>query len=85
VKISPKRSLKSILVEGQTSRECHVKPAVPNSKGKAFHGKKIGEEDREVAWPACATCTKVARSARATTVLLRSDFKKRDFVLVWGD
>ena len=65
MKISPKRSLKSILEEGQTGRECHVKPAVPNSKGKAFHGKKIGEEDREVARLAGATCAEVARSAHA--------------------
>jgi len=71
VKISPKRSPNSILEEGQTSRKCQVKRAVPNSKGRACHMKKIGEEVREVAWPAHATrhsratCAEVARSARA--------------------
>jgi len=47
VKISPKRSPKSILEEGRTSRECHIKQAVPDSKGRACHVKKIREEDRE--------------------------------------
>jgi len=86
VKISPKRSPKSILEEGQTNRECHVKPAVPNSKGRACHAKKIGEKDREVARPAVPQGMAVPPvqkwHGRATAVLQRPDFKRRDFVLV---
>ena len=66
MKISPKRSPKSILEEDQTSRECHIKQAVANHKGRACHAKKAGEADREVARPdratrhGRATCVKVA-------------------------
>jgi len=35
-------------------------------------------------WHCRATCAAVARSYRATTVLLRDGFKTRDFMLVWG-
>jgi len=34
---------------------CHLKQAVPDSKGKACRMKKIGEEDRKVARSDCAT------------------------------
>ena len=47
MKISPK----SILEEGQTNRECHVKQAVPNSKARECHAKKSGQEDRKTARP----------------------------------
>ena len=42
--MSPKRSPKSIFEEGQTSRECHVKREVSDSKDKACHAEKVGEE-----------------------------------------
>ena len=29
--------------------ECHVKQAVPNSKGRACHAKEIEKEDRKLA------------------------------------
>jgi len=61
VKISPKRSPKSILEEGQASRECHVKQAVPNSKDRECHTKKTDQEDRKVARAACATTAGWAR------------------------
>jgi len=57
VKISPKRSPKFILEEGQTSRECHVKQEVPNSKGKECHVKKSGQEDRKTA-RSCHLCSR---------------------------
>jgi len=53
--MSPKRSPKSIFEEGQTSRECHVKQAVPDSKGRACHAEKVGEEDRDSAQEEHAT------------------------------
>ena len=65
MKISPKRSPKSILEEGQTSRECHIKQAVPNSTGRKCHAKKIDHEDRKVARAARATTAGWARLARA--------------------
>jgi len=84
---SPKRSLKSIFQEGQNNRECHVKQAVPDSKGRECHTKKIDQEDRKVA-PATratrhgrATCAVVAQLARAmwhgraTSAMVRPDFK----------
>ena len=74
MKISPKRNPKSILEEGQTSRECHVKQAVPDSKGRACRAKKAGEADKEVARPADAT-----RHDRATSALVRPNFKYRGF------
>ena len=61
MKISPKRSPKSILEEGQTSRKCHVKQAVPDSKGRACHATKPGEADRKV-----ARATRATRHGRAT-------------------
>jgi len=67
VKISRERSPKYILEEGQTSRECHVKQAVTNSKGRECHAKKSGQEDRKTArlarakWHGRATCAAVAR------------------------
>ena len=79
--MSPKRSPKSIFEEGQTSRECHVKQAVPDSKGRTCHAEKVGEEDRDSAREdratrhGCATCAKVARPARATSAVVRPDFK----------
>jgi len=63
LKKSPKRSLKSIFEEGQTSRECHVKQAMPDSKDRECHVKKTDQEDRKVAWAARATW-----HGRATTV-----------------
>ena len=73
MRISPKRSPKSILEEGQTSKECHVKQAVPDSKGRASHATKPGETDR-----------KVARAARATSAVVQPDFKYQVFVLLGG-
>ena len=61
MKISPKKHPKSILEEGQTSREYNVKQAVPDSKGRACHVKKAGEADKEVAQPDRATWAEVAR------------------------
>ena len=55
MKISLKRSPKSIFEEGQISSECHVKQAVPNSKGRECHAKKTDQEDRKVAQDARAT------------------------------
>ena len=92
MKISPK----SILEEGQTSRECHVKQAVPDSKGRACHATKSGEADRKVARAARATrhghatWAEVARPdramwhGRATCAVLQPDFKYRDFSCFWG-
>ena len=51
MKINQKRSPKSILEEGQTSRKCHVKQAVLDSKGRVCHATKPGEADRKVARP----------------------------------
>jgi len=65
--MSPKRNPKSIFEEDQTSRECHVKQAVLDSKGRACHAEKVGEEDRDSAREdratrhGRATCAKVAR------------------------
>jgi len=73
--MSPKRSPKSIFEEGQTSRECHVKQAVPNSKGRACHVEKVGEEDIDSTWEDRATGAEVARPARATSAMVRPDFK----------
>jgi len=85
--MSPKRSPKSIFEEGQTSRECHVKQAVPNSKGRACYAKKVEEEDRDSARAARATRHGRATYAvvawparamwhgRATSAMVRPDFK----------
>ena len=70
MKISPKRSPKSILEEGQTSRECHVKQAVPDSKGRACHTTKLGEADKKVARAARVTWAEVARPDRATCAVV---------------
>ena len=76
--------------------ECHVKQAVPNSKGREGHAKKSGLKDRKTVrparakWHGRATCAAVTWSDRAklhdraTTVLLQDGFKTWDFVLVWG-
>jgi len=93
---SPKRNLKSIFQEGQTSRECHVKQAVPDSKGRECHAKETDQEDRKVAraaramWHDRATCAMVARPARAmwhgraTSAVGRPDFKY-DFSCFLGE
>ena len=62
--MSPKRSPKSIFEEGQTSREYHVKQAVPESKGRACHAEKVGEEDKNSAQEDRAT-----RHGRATSAV----------------
>ena len=65
----PKKKPK-ILEECQTNRECHVKQAMPDSKGRACHAKNIGEEDRDSAREDRAT-----RHGRATSAVVRPDFQ----------
>jgi len=59
LKISPKRCPKSILEEAQTSKECHVKQAVLDSKGRACPATKPGEANRKMARAARATWAEV--------------------------
>jgi len=85
--MSLKRSPKSIFEEGQTSRECHAKQVVPDSKGRVCHAEKVGEEDRDSTQEdrairhGRATWAEVARPAhamwhdRATSAVVRPDFK----------
>jgi len=57
------------------------KQAVPDSKGRACHAEKLGEEDRDSAREDRATWAKVARPdramwhSRATSAVVRPYFK----------